>query len=80
VDLRAALTPAQNWIWRSNNMLMSVRWEQLLSMRDRIDQVQVIAWTDWGESSYFSPIRRDMPPEARHFANNDCESRASGVK
>lgn len=58
-------------------MLMAVRWEQLLGMRDKLDQVQVIAWNDYGESSYLSPIRGDMPREAREFANDNCECRVA---
>lgn len=55
-------------------MLFGNRWEQLLGMRDRIDQVQVFAWNDYGESIYLNDLRGDMPPEARAFANSDCTS------
>ena len=54
-------------------MLHAARWEQLLGMRDRIDQVQVLAWNDFGESIYLNDLRGDMPPEAKLYANKDCE-------
>lgn len=54
-------------------MLFANRWEQLLGMRDRIDQVQVLAWNDYGESIYLNDIRGDMPPDAKLYATNVCE-------
>lgn len=65
---------------------MAQRWEQLLSLRDRVcllslqerltlqmDMVEVVSWNDYGESTYIGPITGDMPDEARRWANGDCK-------
>jgi glucan endo-1,3-alpha-glucosidase len=55
-------------------MLYAQRWEQLISMRSQIDQVQVVAWNDYGESSYVGPVSQgDMPADAKSYANGNCE-------
>lgn len=36
----------KNFIWRGDNWLYSMRWEQLISMRQQIDQVEIVAWND----------------------------------
>lgn len=40
-------------------------------MRDKMDQVQLLTWNDYGESSYIGPIEGDMPPGVSGYAN--CE-------
>jgi glucan endo-1,3-alpha-glucosidase len=64
---------------------MAQRWEQVLGLRDRVsgrmcsnelilqmDQVEIVSWNDYGESTYVGPITGDMPAEARRWANADC--------
>jgi hypothetical protein len=69
---------------------MAQRWEQLISMRDAIDQVEIVvsdlysvlhrrytdsqSWNDYGESTYVGPIGGDMPQEVRYYVNDNCES------
>ena len=50
--------------------MMSQRWEQLISQRASIDQIEVLTWNDYGESSYIGPIAGDMPSEAKAFATS----------
>ncbi|KAJ2918338.1 hypothetical protein MD484_g2127, partial [Candolleomyces efflorescens] len=51
----------KNWIYRGDDWLFVRRWQQLISMRDRIDIVQVISWNDYGESHYIGPIKGAQP-------------------
>ena len=51
----------QNFIWRGDNFLYGARWDQLLSMRDKTDLVEVVSWNDYGESTYINEITGDMP-------------------
>ncbi|TFK74654.1 glycoside hydrolase family 71 protein [Pluteus cervinus] len=51
----------KNWIYHSDDWLFARRWEQLVSMRDQIDIVQVISWNDYGESHYIGPIKGAQP-------------------
>jgi glucan endo-1,3-alpha-glucosidase len=36
----------KNFIWRGDNWLYAERWEQLIAMRQQIDQVEIISWND----------------------------------
>lgn len=51
----------KNWIYRGDDWLFARRWEELISMRDRIDIVEVITWNDYGESHYIGPIEGAQP-------------------
>ncbi|KAF8957310.1 glycoside hydrolase family 71 protein [Flammula alnicola] len=51
----------KNWIYRGDDWLFVKRWQQLISMRDRIDMVQIISWNDYGESHYIGPIKGAQP-------------------
>ncbi|EAU91889.2 hypothetical protein CC1G_04656 [Coprinopsis cinerea okayama7 len=51
----------KNWIYRGDDHLFVRRWEQLISMRDKVDIVQVISWNDYGESHYIGPIKGAQP-------------------
>ncbi|KAJ3504028.1 hypothetical protein NLJ89_g8158 [Agrocybe chaxingu] len=51
----------KNWIYRGDDWLFIKRWEQLISMRDRIDIAQIISWNDYGESHYIGPIKGAQP-------------------
>jgi hypothetical protein len=42
-------------------------------MRASIDQIEIISWNDYGESSHINTIKGDMPPEAKLFATSDRE-------
>ncbi|TFK21952.1 glycoside hydrolase [Coprinopsis marcescibilis] len=51
----------KNWIYRGDDWLFVRRWEQLISMRDKVEIVQVISWNDYGESHYIGPIKGAQP-------------------
>lgn len=51
----------KNWIYRGDDHLFVRRWEQLISMRSKVDIVQVISWNDYGESHYIGPIKGAQP-------------------
>ncbi|KAH8115173.1 glycoside hydrolase family 71 protein [Phellopilus nigrolimitatus] len=51
----------KNWIYRADDWLFVRRWEQLVSMRNQVDIVQVISWNDYGESHYLGPIKGAQP-------------------
>ncbi|KAF5322509.1 hypothetical protein D9619_001587 [Psilocybe cf. subviscida] len=51
----------KNWIYRGDDWLFVRRWEQLVSMRDSIDMVQIISWNDYGECHYIGPIKGAQP-------------------
>ncbi|TEB38068.1 glycoside hydrolase [Coprinellus micaceus] len=51
----------KNWIYRGDDHLFVRRWQQLISMRDKVDIVQVISWNDYGESHYIGPIKGAQP-------------------
>jgi hypothetical protein len=36
----------QNWLYRSDDFMMSQKLEQLLCMRNQIDQIEIISWND----------------------------------
>jgi hypothetical protein len=33
-------------MWRGDDWLYGMRWEQLMSMRQQIDQVEIVSWND----------------------------------
>ncbi|KAG8906843.1 hypothetical protein FRC00_012303, partial [Tulasnella sp. 408] len=51
----------KNWIYRADNWMYNVRWEQIMSARSGVDLVQIITWNDYGESHYVGPIEVDQP-------------------
>ncbi|KAJ3715962.1 glycoside hydrolase [Lentinula guzmanii] len=51
----------KNWIYRGDDWLFVRRWEQLVTMRDRVNIVQIISWNDYGESHYIGPIKGAQP-------------------
>ncbi|KLO15086.1 glycoside hydrolase [Schizopora paradoxa] len=51
----------KNWIYRSDDWLYVRRWEQLVSLRNSIDIVQIISWNDYGESHYIGPVDGAQP-------------------
>jgi hypothetical protein len=64
----------QNWIWRGDNFLYGARWDQLLSMRDKSDIVQVVSWNDYGESTYINEMVGDWPQSVKDagYISSDC--------
>jgi len=60
----------KNFIWRGDNWLLAQKFEQLISIRDKVDQVELVSWNDYGESSYIGPIGGDMPSDVRYYVND----------
>lgn len=60
----------KNWVHRSDDFLLSQRWEMLLSVRDKISQVEIVSWNDYGESHYINVINGDQPPESKVWTMN----------
>ncbi|KAJ7242932.1 glycoside hydrolase [Mycena rebaudengoi] len=46
----------KNWIYRSDNWLLSQRWDLLVQNRASIQFAQVITWNDFGESHYVGQV------------------------
>ena len=42
----------KNFLWYGNDFQYSTRWEQLIDNRDKVNIVEVIYWTHYGESHY----------------------------
>jgi len=51
----------KNWIYKGDDWLYCTRWEQLIAMRDRVQQLEILTWNDYGESSYIGPIHGSLP-------------------
>ncbi|WVF69229.1 hypothetical protein IAT40_004005 [Kwoniella sp. CBS 6097] len=53
----------KNWIYRSDDLLLPSRFQQLLSLpADQAPSIiQVISWNDYGESHYIAPILGAQP-------------------
>jgi glucan endo-1,3-alpha-glucosidase len=51
----------KNWIYKGDDWLYCTRWEQIISMRDRVKQTEILTWNDYGESSYIGPIHGSLP-------------------
>lgn len=58
----------KNFIWRGDDWLYAMRWEQIIGMRQQIDHIEVVSWNDYGESTYVGPIEGAMPTEAEAWA------------
>lgn len=63
----------KNFMWRGDDWLFAQRWEQLISMRNTIDQVEVISWNDFGESHYIGPIAGGLPDGTSSYVNEAFE-------
>lgn len=51
----------KNWYQRGDDWLMNTRWEQLISMRDKIKFLEILTWNDYGESHYIGPVKGAQP-------------------
>lgn len=45
----------KNWLWKGDSLWFD-RWQQLLSLEDLPEFVQIISWNDYGESHYIGPL------------------------
>lgn len=45
---------SKNWVFYSET-LWKTRWDQILSMSDQLDFVEIVTWNDYGESHYIGP-------------------------
>lgn len=59
----------KNWIYRGDDWLYCTRWEQIIEMRDRIQQLEILTWNDYGESSYIGPIHGNLPRGSEVWTN-----------
>ncbi|KAJ9098056.1 hypothetical protein QFC19_006491 [Naganishia cerealis] len=59
--------PWKNWLYRSDDFMMSQKLEQLLCMRNQLDQIEIISWNDYGEAHYVGDIGGDQPPESKLY-------------
>ncbi|KAJ9095960.1 hypothetical protein QFC21_005322 [Naganishia friedmannii] len=59
--------PWKNWLFRSDDFMMSQKLEQLLCLRNQIDQIEIISWNDYGEAHYIGPIDGDQPPQSKLY-------------
>ncbi|KAI5450005.1 hypothetical protein NCC49_003767 [Naganishia albida] len=57
----------KNWLYRSDDFMMSQKLEQLLCIRNQLDQIEIISWNDYGEAHYIGDIAGDQPPESRLY-------------
>ncbi|KAJ9116226.1 hypothetical protein QFC24_006817 [Naganishia onofrii] len=64
----------KNWLYRSDDFMMSQKLEQLLCMRNQIDQIEIISWNDYGEAHYVGPIGGDQPPESKLYTLGSKQS------
>lgn len=46
---------SKNWVWRGDDLWFD-RWQQILSIDNPPDYVQIISWNDYGESHYIGPL------------------------
>ncbi|RXK35703.1 hypothetical protein M231_07031 [Tremella mesenterica] len=51
----------KNWLYRSDDWLYCERWEQVISLRDKVSMTELLTWNDYGESSYIGPIEGALP-------------------
>ncbi|WVQ96734.1 hypothetical protein IAU59_003841 [Kwoniella sp. CBS 9459] len=65
----------KNWIYRSDDLLLPTRFQQLLSLP--VNQapaiIQVISWNDYGESHYIAPVLGAQPGSESWTAGMDHE-------
>lgn len=59
----------KNWIYKGDDWLYCTRWEQIIAMRDRVQQLEILTWNDYGESSYIGPIHGDLPRGSEVWTN-----------
>lgn len=59
----------KNWLYRSDDWLYCQRWEDLIAMRDRVRQVEILTWNDYGESSHIGPIHGALPQNSGDWVN-----------
>ncbi|WWD18650.1 hypothetical protein CI109_103103 [Kwoniella shandongensis] len=45
---------SKNWVFKSET-LWKDRWEQILSLGDKLDFLEIVTWNDYGESHYIGP-------------------------
>ncbi|KAJ9093587.1 hypothetical protein QFC20_007097 [Naganishia adeliensis] len=57
----------KNWLYRSDDFMMSQKLEQLLCIRNQLDQIEIISWNDYGEAHYVRDIGGDQPPESKLY-------------
>lgn len=59
------------WMYLSDFHLYATKWENLLKsdVYPKIDLIEITTWNDFGESSYISPIKGDMPPTTRNWVD-----------
>ncbi|KAJ2929749.1 hypothetical protein H1R20_g7350, partial [Candolleomyces eurysporus] len=53
--------PYKTFYLRGDNWLINNRWEQLISMRNELNFVEMLTWNDYSESNYFGTIRSSQP-------------------
>ncbi|TFK52554.1 glycoside hydrolase family 71 protein [Heliocybe sulcata] len=51
----------KNFIYLADSHLYPTRWENIVTMRDQIDLVEIVTWNDYGESHYIGPIEGAQP-------------------
>jgi glucan endo-1,3-alpha-glucosidase len=55
------LITCPKFVYYADSHLYPVRWEQLISSRDKFDIIEIVTWNDYGESSYIGPIAGAQP-------------------
>ncbi|WVW84729.1 hypothetical protein I302_106764 [Kwoniella bestiolae CBS 10118] len=65
----------KNWIYRSDDLLLPTRFQQLLSLPpDQSPQcIEIISWNDFGESHYIGPVLGAQPGSERWTEGMDHE-------
>ncbi|KAH9476860.1 Glucan endo-1,3-alpha-glucosidase agn1 [Psilocybe cubensis] len=51
----------KNFYLRGDDWLVVSRWEQLMQLRSTLTFVELATWNDYGESSYYGPIKGAQP-------------------
>ncbi|KAK8858755.1 hypothetical protein IAR55_002984 [Kwoniella newhampshirensis] len=46
---------SKNWVFKSET-LWKDRWDEILSMGDQLDFLEIVTWNDYGESHYIGPV------------------------
>ncbi|KAK7056687.1 hypothetical protein VNI00_002404 [Paramarasmius palmivorus] len=55
---------------RGDDWLINTRWEEIVQMRDNITFVEMVAWNDFGESSYMGPLSSGLAPDGTTWISN----------
>jgi len=73
---------SKNWIYRSDDLLLPTRFEQLLSLpeEERPEILQLISWNDFGESHYLAPVLGAQPGSEAWTEGMDHEGFREMVK